>query len=254
MDLEICIDSVESAIAAEKGGAQRVELCSALDEGGLTPSAGLLRTVRSRVGIGVYVMIRPRGGDFLYSAEELTVMREDIAFAASCGAQGVVFGLLTADGNVDIEAARALVQLAAPMEVTFHRAIDMSRDPVASVEDVIRTGARRILTSGAEATAQQGIPRIAQMMKIAKGRIGVMVCGSVRAENVQEIAHATRASEFHAALRNPVPSPVVYQNHTLHLGSPDSDEYGRQVVLVEDVRNLRQAMETAVVDREAAHI
>jgi len=254
MDLEICVDSVESAIAAEDGGAQRVELCSALGEGGITPSAGLLRTVRSRIGIGVHVMIRPRGGDFLYSDDELEVMRGDIKFAAQCGAKGVVFGLLTAEGDIDVEKTRALVELAAPMEVTFHRAIDMSRDPEAAVQDVIRSGADRILTSGAEQSAMEGISRISRMIDDARGAVRIMVCGGVRADNVQEIAQATGATEFHAALRNPAPSPVIYQNHGLHLGSADSDEYGRQVVLAEDVRSLRDAIEAITSDRDAARI
>src|SRR5580693_10234821 len=195
MQLEICVDSVESAVAAELGGAQRVELCSALSEGGLTPSLGLIRAVRSRVGIGVYVMIRPRGGDFLYSDEEFSIMREDVAYAAEAGANGAVFGLLTADGNVDGERTAELVEAAqsASMEVTFHRAIDMARDLESSLEDVVRTGAHRVLTSGGAQTAVLGSERVRGLMQAAKNRIGIMVCGNVRSENVQQIAQATGA-------------------------------------------------------------
>lgn len=243
MDLEICVDSVESAVAAERGGAQRVELCSALSEGGLTPSLGLIRAVRSRVAIGVYVMIRPRGGDFLYSQTELAVMQDDIALAAGEGANGVVFGLLTADAEVDVERACKLVESAGRMEVTFHRAIDMARDLDRALEDVARTGADRVLTSGGAQSAVLGSERIAELVRTARDRVGVMVCGNVRAENVQQIAQATGAREFHASLRTPGPSPVTYRNPELSLGEAGSDEYTRYVVLAGDVRNLRRAID-----------
>jgi copper homeostasis protein len=251
MELEICVDSVESAIAAEQGGAQRVELCSALSEGGLTPSLGLIRAVRSRINIGMNVMIRPRGGDFLYSDDEFLVMRDDVAIAVEAGANGVVFGLLTADGDVDVERTARLVEEAKALhrstvraiEVTFHRAIDMARSLEHSLEDVVRTGAQRILTSGAAQNAVLGSSRVGGLVKAAQGRIGIMVCGNVRPENVQEIAQATGAREFHAALRRPIPSPVIYRNPGLSLGDAGADEYTRNVVVAEDVRNLRQAMD-----------
>ena len=249
MQLEICVDSVESAVAAQQGGAQRVELCSALSEGGLTPSAGLLREVRARIGIGVHVMIRPRGGDFLYSDDEFNIMCDDIAFAAQCEAHGVVFGLLTVDGDVDVARTRTLVELAQnaprPMEVTFHRAIDMTRNPLAALEDVIQTGADRVLTSGAEPTAMQGSRSIRQMMETANRRIKVMVGGGVRPGNVQEIATRTQAVEFHAAMRTAVDSPVTFRNRKLKLGDPGSDEYARSIVLAADVRALREAIHAA---------
>ena len=243
MELEICVDSVESAIAAQAGGAQRVELCSALAEGGLTPSLGLIRAVRASIAIGVYVMIRPRGGDFFYSQEEFAVMRDDIACAAEAGANGVVLGLLTADGEVDVERTRQLVEAAQPMEVTFHRAIDMARDLESALEAVIGTGATRILTSGGAQSAVLGSKRTAGLVRAAGKRIGVMVCGSVRPANLQQIAMTTGAREFHAAMRTAVASPVTYRNAKLHLGALGSDEYARHLVLARDVRHLRQAID-----------
>ena len=242
MNLEICVDSVESAAAAEAGGAQRVELCSALLEGGLTPSLGMIRTVRKRVHIGVYVMIRPRGGDFVYSEDEIAIMREDIEQAARSGADGVVFGLLTPQAEVDVERTRSLVELARPMDVTFHRAIDMTRDVVGSLEDVIASGANRVLTSGGESTVVKGADRIRAMVDAAKGRIIVMPGGGVRIENVAQVAQATGATEFHAALRSNLPSPVSYQVQGIHLGDPNVDDYARSGVTSDDVRSLRQAL------------
>jgi copper homeostasis protein len=251
MQLEICVDSVESAVAAQAGGAQRVELCSALAEGGLTPSLGLIRAVRSRIDIGVYVMIRPRGGDFLYSEEERAIMLDDIASAAEAGANGVVLGLLTADGEVDVEGTCAMVRAAGLMEVTFHRAIDMARDLEVSLDKVIEAGATRILTSGGAQSAVLGSERIAGLMRAAAGRIGVMVCGSVRPKNLPQVARTTGAQEFHAAVRTAVASPVTYRNAKLHLGSAGSDEYGRYVVMARDVRHLRQAMDEVSSDTTA---
>jgi copper homeostasis protein len=253
MDLEICVDSVESAIAAELGGAQRVELCSALLEGGLTPSMGLIRVVRSKIRIGVYVMIRPRRGDFLYSEEELAVMREDIALAKQCNVDGVVLGVLTADGDVDVKRTRELVELAQPMEVTFHRAIDMSRDVERALHDVILSGANRVLTSGAEPNALLGRHRIRELVEAANGKIRVMVGGGVRKENVSEIAQASGADEFHAALRVVVPSPIKHQVRTVHVGSSGVDDYARGTVRSEDVRMLRQALNLAS-DRRAERL
>jgi copper homeostasis protein len=242
MDLEICVDSVESAAAAEAGGAQRVELCSALIEGGLTPSLGLIRAVRMRIDIGVHVMIRPRGGDFFYSDDEIAIMREDIALAAQSGVEGVVFGLLTPKGDIDVERTRQLVELARPMEVTFHRAIDMTRDVVRSLEDVISTGADRVLTSGGAQTAVQGAERIRAMVNAAGGRIAVMAGGGIRTENVLQIARATGAVEFHSSVRSSLPSPLSYQAQGIHLGDTSVDDYARSGVSCEDVRSLRQAL------------
>jgi copper homeostasis protein len=252
MELEICVDSVESAIAAEAGGAQRVELCSALSEGGLTPSLGMLRAARAAVKLGIYVMIRPRGGDFLYSETEYAIMLDDIARIAECGADGVVLGLLTAHGEVDVERTARLVEAARPMEVTVHRAVDMSRDLSAAMEGAIQSGAQRILTSGAASTALQGSAQIAALVRQAAGRIGVMVGGNVRPRNLGQVVAATGASQFHTALRTAVASPMEFRNAKLHLGNSGNGEYMRYEVLVRDVRQLREAMNALTISSSMA--
>ena len=243
MQLEICVDSVESAIAAEQGGAQRVELCSALTEAGLTPSIGLICAVRKRINIGVYVMIRPRGGDFLYSDDEIAVMREDILRSAESGADGVVFGLLNEDGSVDVARTTELIALARPMEVTFHRAIDMARDLNLAVRDVIESGADRLLTSGGAQSALEGAVNIDRIVLSSANKIQIMVCGGVRAESIGDIARLTGARQFHAALRKEVGSRVLYRPQSLHLGASPADDFGRKVVMVQDVLNLRKTMD-----------
>lgn len=244
--LEICVESVEAAIAAEAGGAQRIELCSSLNEGGLTPSIGTMRIVRSSVNIAVHAMIRPRAGDFLYSEQEFAAMREDIAAAAECGMDGIALGLLKMDGNVDVARTSELIELAHPMEVTFHRAIDMTPDVEGALEDVIRAGANRILTSGAEPTAMQGRNQISNLIRASAGRISVMAGGGVRADNVRQIAQAAHATEYHASLRRTMPSSIKYQRRKIHLGRVGADEYAHNIVRAADVRTLRKALDAAL--------
>lgn len=240
--LEICVDSVESAIAAEQGGAQRIELCSSLIEGGLTPSLGLIRVVRSRLSIGVHVMIRPRGGDFLYSNDEFSIMKDDIALAAQSGADGVVLGILTAQGDVDIPRTRELVELARPMEVTFHRAIDHTRDYVSALQDLIQAGVARVLTSGAEPSAVQGRHNIRNLVNAAAGAITIMAGAGVRANNVAQIIRETGVRDVHASLRRAVPSPMKHHRRKVHLGASGVEEEVRHATLPEDVRALRDAI------------
>jgi copper homeostasis protein len=243
MVLEICVDSVDSARAAERGGAQRVELCSDLLEGGVTPSSGLIAEVRESLTILVFVLVRPRAGDFFYTPEEFSVMKRDIEAAKAYGADGVVAGVLLRDGQVDVARTTELVDLARPMELTFHRAIDRVPEIEEALDQVIATGADRILTSGASQTAVQGIRTIAQIITRAENRIRVMVCGRVRKDNIGRIAQKTNASEFHASLRTKSKSPVTYQNPGLSLGEAGIDEFARYAVMADDVRALREAME-----------
>ncbi|HEX3663100.1 MAG TPA: copper homeostasis protein CutC [Acidobacteriaceae bacterium] len=249
MQLEICIDSVESAVAAERGGADRVELCSDLLEGGVTPSAGLIAGVRRSIGIGVFVMIRPRGGDFCYTEAEFAVMQDDIGRARDLGADGLVLGVLCEDATVDADRTAALVRLAQPLPVTFHRAIDMTPDPVRALEAVIQTGARRVLTSGGAAKAKEGLDVIAGMVAAAGERLTVMAGSGIAVETIAAVVAATGASEFHAALRTSFASPVRYRKEGVKMGAILNREYLRFGVQETRVRALRAALESLAGSR-----
>jgi copper homeostasis protein len=252
MVLEICVDSVESAIAAERGGAHRVELCSDLLEGGITPSAGLVALVRRRIGIGMFVMIRPRGGDFSYSNHEFEVMQQDIRTARELGADGLILGVLDEQARVDVRRTRCLVEVANPLPVTFHRAIDMTPDPRAALDDVVETGAKRVLTSGGAAKVTEGLPVVARMVEAAKNRIAVMAGGGITPQTIVSVAEATGATEFHASLRTAQPSPVEYHRDGIQMGEIRDREYVRFVVEEESVRALASALQRVVEERAAA--
>lgn len=246
MDLELCIDSVESAIEAERGGACRVELCSDLLEGGITPGAGLIASVRRHIAIDVFVMIRPRGGDFFYSDLEFEVMQEEIGHARSLGADGVVLGLLDQQGRVDVARTQQLVEFAHPLPVTFHRAIDMTPDLSAALDDVMATGATRILTSGGAPSVQQGMAEIARLVKSARGRISIMPGGGITAENIAAIAQCTGAAEFHSSARTAFPSPVRFRKKGMAMGDLRDREYRRFSVRAESVRALLHGLDQAL--------
>jgi len=242
--VEICVDSIESALAAERGGAHRVELCSNLLEGGTTPSAGLIETVRRKVRIGLHIIIRPRGGDFCYSEDEFESMKRDVLTAKQLGADGVVFGILKEDGQVDTSRTRGLVELARPLSSTFHRAFDMTADLNQALEDVIKAGTSRVLTSGGEQNAEDGIATIVRLVRVAKDRVAVMVGGGIRETNVRQIIEATGAREIHANMGHSVASPMLHRNNKISLGPIKGHEYQRVVVLQQKVRNLVEAAST----------
>ncbi len=203
--LEVCLDSVASAIAAEQGGARRVEVCCNLAEGGITPSAGLMAMVRKRITIAMHVLIRPRAGDFCYSDDEFEVMKRDIVLAKQLGANGVAFGVLDAQGRVDVPRTRQLTEVARPLSVTFNRAFDVSADLRAALEDVVKVPVDRVLTSGGKRTAKEGMDVIAQLVNQSAGRVGILACGQVRAENVAAIVEKTGVREVHARLETAAP-------------------------------------------------
>jgi copper homeostasis protein len=237
MQFEVCVDSAEGAAAAQEGGAQRVELCADLVEGGVTPSLGLIRLARRSISIGLQVLIRPRAGDFVYSDLEVEVMSADIEAARAAGADGVVLGLLLPDGRVDLRRTEALVALAHPMNVTFHRALDMSRDSSEALEDLISLGIERVLTSGRKPSALQGADCIAKLVRQSTGRAVIMAGGGISAETLPALSAATGVSEVHFSARAARPSPMTFRNLECWMGKAyQPDEYIHKVTAPDLVR------------------
>ena len=202
--LEISVESVDAAMAAERGGARRIELCSNAREGGTTPSRELMRAVRERVSLPIFSMVRPRAGNFVYTDKEFGAMRREIEATKECRMDGVVLGLLDADGEVDIARAKQLVDLVRPLPITFHRAFDECADLRVSLEDVIKTGATRLLTSGGKRTASEALDVLEELVRIAGERLIVMPGSGLHAGNVRETVQKTGAREYHAGLSSVV--------------------------------------------------
>ncbi|MDP4206356.1 MAG: copper homeostasis protein CutC [Bacteroidota bacterium] len=194
---EACVENIREAIAAEKAGASRLELCENLQVGGTTPSYGTIKYCKQQLRIPFFSMIRPRGGNFVYSDLEFTIMKEDIQVCKLLGADGVVFGILKSDNTIDIERTRELVELAKPMQVTFHKAFDLVSNPVAEMERLIQIGVDRILTSGTKDTALQGQNILNELIIKANGRIQIVVAGNVTAENLGEVKRLIPSLEYH---------------------------------------------------------
>ena len=239
---EICANSAESCVAAQAGGAHRVELCASMPEGGTTPSFGEIRLARKLIDIRLHVIIRPRGGDFLYTPLELDVMEEDIHMARQAGADGVVFGCLTPEGDLDMPAMRRLMKISEGMSVTFHRAFDYVRSPEQVLEHLIDLGVNRVLTSGQQPTAMQGASLLAALVRQAAGRIVIMPGCGVNEWNIAELAACTGASEFHFSARELKESKMLLRNPALSMGSSDQDEYAHPVTTAERVRHTIQAL------------
>lgn len=215
MILEVAANSVASALAAQEGGAGRIELCTALELGGLTPSHAQIALARERLRIPLYVLIRPRAGDFLYSDLECETMQRDIETCVALGCDGVVLGALDADGNVDIARCRTLIAAAGQLGVTFHRAFDLSRDPAQALEDIVALGCERILTSGAQTSAAEGAALIHDLVVQTAGRLTVMPGAGVTAQNIAALAAATGADEFHASAKHQLPSGMQHRRPLL---------------------------------------
>ncbi|MCZ4295424.1 copper homeostasis protein CutC [Vibrio sinaloensis] len=225
--IEVCIDNLESLHYAIKGGATRIELCSSLALGGLTPSFGLMNKAAQIASIPVYAMIRPRQGDFVYDQDDIDSMLLDIEAAAEAGLQGVVLGVLTPEGKIDMLAAQQLADKAKiyGLGITFHRAIDQCVDWQQAIEDIVSLGCERILTSGLAANAELGIDVLKQMVTMADGRISIMAGAGLNAENAQSIVTQTRVREVHLSGKTTRPSKMQNQNNQTKMGNQDTDDY-----------------------------
>ena len=240
--VEACVDSVESALAAESGGADRIELCDGLVEGGLTPSAGKIALCRERLKIPIVVLIRPRSGDFLYSEGEIELMVRDIYVAKELGAQGVAVGALRPDGSVDQGWMTTLIAAARPMQVVFHRAFDGTPKPLDALEALIALGVDRVLTSGQAATALEGAAVLDQLVVAARGRIAILAGGGVNEENAAPLVQKSGVRELHIRGTNAVASGMAYKRPGFDLTKPLMPDNVRAVTDATRVRAVVEAV------------
>ena len=242
---EICTNSVESCLAAQEGGADRVELCAGIPEGGTTPSYGEIAIAREVLThTRLHVIIRPRGGDFLYSDIEIRTMLKDIEMARKLGADGVVFGCLTAEGEVDLPLMQKLMEAAQGLSVTFHRAFDVCHNPQRALEQIIKLGCNRILTSGQQPTAELGIPLLEELQKQAAGRITLLAGCGVNENNIARIAAETGINEFHFSARESIQSEMKFRNEAVSMGGTvHINEYERNVT---SIRRVKETIDAAL--------
>ena len=239
---EICVGSAQGAISAQEAGANRVELCDNLIEGGTTPSGGAVQVARKHIDIGLNVIVRPRGGDFCYSGVEFETMLRDVELAAGWGADGIVIGLLNPDGSIDAERTGVLIERIRPLPVTFHRAFDMAADPHRALEDLIALGVDRVLTSGRENSALEGVDLISDLIRRADGRITVMPGGGITERNVAKVVAGTGASEIHVAALSSVASRMTYRNPNAFMGGEfRPPEFSHDLTDVNRIRAFIQA-------------
>lgn len=232
--IEVCVENTDGLLAAERAGADRGELCASLLEGGLTPSLGMVEEALARAGIPFHAIVRPRGGDFLYSEVEFAAMRADVRRLKDMAVAGVVVGCLTAAGAIDEVRMAALVEDAGPLAVTCHRAFDMAADPIAAVEALVRAGVDRVLTSGRRPTAEAGLATIKAVVEAAADRLGVIACGDLTERNIARIRRETGAHEMHFAAQKAVPSGMTFRNPEVGMGGTDLAREYTNFVLDED--------------------
>lgn len=242
--VEVCIDNIESLHKAIAGGATRIELCSSLELGGLTPSAGLMQSAGRISSVPVYAMIRPREGDFFYHEDEIAIMVQDIHAAHQANLQGVVLGLLTPAGSIDVKRSKPLIELAHSLGlgVTFHRAFDHCANPEHALEEIIKLGCERVLTSGLARSAYLGIERLTQLVKQSAGRISIMAGAGVNAQNVAEIAVATGVHELHLSAKTTRPSQMQFIRSESKMGASDCDDFIIPVTSTEALQQTVQAL------------
>jgi len=234
--LEICVDNVESAVNAQAGGADRIELCNSLFEGGTTPSGGAISSARDNLSIDLHVIIRPRGGDFLYTDPEYDIMRRDIEICGEYGVNGIVIGILRPDGEIDVDRTAKLINLARPMTATFHRAFDMCTDPFRGLQDVISTGASRLLTSGQRNSADEGMDLISKMIKKSGTRIIIMPGSGINKSNIKKIAKSTGATEFHLSGRETTESGMIFRREGINIG--ETPGFSKKVADPQKIKNI----------------
>lgn len=238
IEVEVCCGDIESLHEAAKGGAKRVELCHALSEGGVTPPFSMIAAAKVLGIDSINVLIRPRMGDFVYSDMEVAAMVEDIRFAKSEGATGIVSGALLPDGSIDIDNTKKLIEAAEGLEFVFHRAFDRASEPLKALETLIKLGCNRILTSGCSANAIDGIPLLKELVTIANGRIAIMAGAGVTPKNVAELVHEAGVTAVHSTAKRTVQSRMTYINEKVFMGAVDADEYSRPVTSSEIVKEL----------------